>query len=191
MFLSNTAPLPRNSLDPPCPSRARRSNCRIAADRLASINGRAAAYVTVPTIESLNAAGGYNLAADGAKLLAQTSVARLSALTTGTPDASVDANITSRPAPTVIPLNAAEYHVTGCEPAQRTELLPPLKPFMLMPQRFQGFAGLAPRWGDANLIPTPVGGDSGGILDWIRANPLLSLAIAGAGVYALSRKKRR
>jgi len=189
MFLPNDAPLPQNSLDPPCPSKVRRSNCRIAADRLASTTGRTAAFVTVPTIGSLHAAGGYNLAADGAKLLQQTSVARASALTTGVPDLA-ESKLPTRTAPTVIPLNAAQYHLESCEPAQRTELAQPLRPAMLMPERFTGFAGLAPRWGDANMNAAPVFGPDGSLLGWIRENPLLSLVIAGAGVFALTRKKR-
>ena len=57
-------------------------------------------------------------------------------------------------------------------------------------RRPTGLTGYAPRWSDASVLPNggvPAGSDMG-VGAWLMDHPWLSLAIAGAGVYALSRR---
>jgi hypothetical protein len=49
-----------------------------------------------------------------------------------------------------------------------------------------GLSGFAPAWGDAGEVQ----GAQSGVGGWLMSNPWLALAIAGAGVYALSRRGR-
>jgi hypothetical protein len=54
-----------------------------------------------------------------------------------------------------------------------------------------GLAGLSPAWGDAWVLKDSGVPQPGGVWGWIGNNPWLALAIAGAGVYALSRRSGR
>ena len=54
-----------------------------------------------------------------------------------------------------------------------------------------GLAGIAPPWGDAALSDASVmGGNQGGLLDWIKAHPWISAGV-GAGLVYLATNERR
>jgi hypothetical protein len=56
----------------------------------------------------------------------------------------------------------------------------------------QGLTGIAPAWNDAGVMPEgqqPNAYDVG-VGGWLMAHPFLTLALAGAGVYALSRRAK-
>jgi hypothetical protein len=56
-----------------------------------------------------------------------------------------------------------------------------------------GLTGYAPRWSDASVLPNggvPAGPDMG-VGSWLMDHPFLALALAGAGVYALSQRSKR
>lgn len=56
----------------------------------------------------------------------------------------------------------------------------------------RGLSGIAPPWSDAWIVPPArAGGSSEGFMNWMADNPLWVLALAGAGVYALSRRSGR
>ncbi len=59
-----------------------------------------------------------------------------------------------------------------------------------------GLTGYAPAWSDAwvmpdQMTPAPVSGEDSGVMGWIRSNPLLAIALAGAGVFALAQTGRK
>jgi len=53
-----------------------------------------------------------------------------------------------------------------------------------------GLSGYAPAWGDAGLLPDG-GLPSPGVGSWLMDHPWLSLALAGAGAWALSKRGKR
>ncbi|HXU79236.1 MAG TPA: hypothetical protein VN794_21840 [Methylomirabilota bacterium] len=56
-----------------------------------------------------------------------------------------------------------------------------------------GLTGYAPPWSDAWVTETQQNqqGSDMGVASWISANPWLALAIAGAGVFALSKRRKK
>jgi hypothetical protein len=196
------------------------SDCRIQNTRLMMAKGRADLFQTVLSPEAAACVFGIGTAVNVEKMLGESLDSRAAILNNGTdpgaPPGPTMAEYISQ-APEVISLNAQADQV-GCSNVVFSQRPAPKNPHAGMPQRgpnivqspygpmyfrgdsptFQpastlGLTGYSPTWSDAwvESDSATFGSPDMGVASWIRSNPWLSLAIAGAAVLGLNQMSKR
>ena len=199
MYVSSSSPVPMGNAS--CQTKA--SDRAIAQDQCRVSKGRMALFYTTPSVSSLYSVSP-ELAADAVNILSQSEVARASVVGAGTPAGTLvsnDAGAVLQGAPAVQPLNGLPLDMNACGRAAAVPRLrrqPRLSNKPVMPQAgpvltttgSSGLSGIAPPWGDGPMAET-LGSPEGGFLGWVKAHPLISLAVAGGLVVLATDERRR
>jgi hypothetical protein len=189
------------------------SDARVRSTKRAAACGRAQLFNTLISANQVNAQMGIGAAIDVAKVQDQSEVARATGLLATGPGAAELPSLQEimAAAPEVVSMHRG----AGCGqpaslPAPSTRIVRPSMPdrapqiveSQYGPMHFRsaesstaltrsGLTGYAPPWSDAfveadsQLVP------AGEFTSWIADHPWWTLALAGVGIYALSRRTRR
>ncbi len=180
---SNSPIFPNRQAD--LAGKAAASDARIEQARQMTVQGRIALFNTLLTPGQIADTFGVPAGVNAAKLQAQTEAARASGMM-GSGEYAGSEGLPPRMPPEVVPMaqiggcgNSAVYAPAVPSPGGMPRMAPVI------------IDGLYYRGADSTIgRPAETLETEGGVMNWIADHPLLTLALAGAGVLALSRRGR-
>ncbi len=178
------------------------SDARIAEMRRTSASGRTRLFNTLVSPTQVATEMGIGSAVNVGKLQNQTAVSRASGIL-GLENQELDRMAQSPVSddPEVLPMTDRPMYCASASGAVRREVQVPVPEVAGMPKRapaivdsrigpmyFRGANATIP--GSYEMEQQPVDTSDSSLMSWLADNPWLALALAGAGIYAMSRRVR-